>query len=56
MVFHFNNQEGLIYIHNRVENHLEVCLMEDHQEEENHLIKTHLEDYHLIYLLDFTNG
>jgi len=55
MVFHFSNQKGLIYIDSQVENHLEVCLIEDCQEED-HLIETHLEDRHLIYLLDFTNG
>ncbi len=38
-----------------MENHFEVCLMEDHQEED-HLIETHLEDRRLIYLLDFMNG
>ncbi len=55
MVFHFINLEGLIHIHNRVENHLEIHLMEDCQEED-HLIETHLEDHDLIHLLDFTNG
>ncbi len=55
IMFHFSNQEGLIYIHNRMENRLEVCLMGDHQEEDHH-IKTHLEDCYLIHLLDFTNG
>jgi hypothetical protein len=32
MVFQSINQEGLIHIHSRVENRLEVHLMEDHQE------------------------
>jgi hypothetical protein len=56
MVFQFNNQKRLIHIHNQVENHLEVYLMENCQEEEDHFIETHLEDSHLIHLLDFTNG
>ncbi len=30
--------------------------MEDHKEDEDHLIKTHLEDCHLIHLLDFMDG
>jgi hypothetical protein len=42
--------EGLIHIHNWVENHLKVRLMEDH------LIETHLEDRHLIHMLDFMDG
>jgi hypothetical protein len=29
MVFQSNSLEGLIHIHSRMENHLEVCLMED---------------------------
>ncbi len=44
-----------MYIHNRVENCLKVHLMEDRQKED-HFIKTHLKDCHLIHLLDFTNG
>jgi hypothetical protein len=55
MVFHFNNQKGLIHIHSRVENCLKVCLMEVHQEED-HMIETHLEDHHLIHMLDFRDG
>jgi hypothetical protein len=55
MMFHFNSQEGLIYIHNRMENYLEVHLMGDHQEVD-HLTETQLEDRHLIHMLDFTNG
>jgi hypothetical protein len=34
MMFLFNNQEGLFYIHNQVENHLKVSLMEDYHEED----------------------
>jgi hypothetical protein len=30
MMFQFNSQEGIIYIHSQVENHLEIRLMEDH--------------------------
>jgi hypothetical protein len=52
MVFLFSTLEGLIHIHNWVENRLEVHLMEDCQEED-HLIETHLKDRHLIYMLDF---
>jgi hypothetical protein len=37
-----------------VENHLEVHLMEDHQEED-HLIETHM-DCHQIHMLDFMDG
>ncbi len=50
MMFQFNNQEGIIYIHSWVENHLKICLMEDH------LIETHLEDHHLMHMFDFTDG
>jgi hypothetical protein len=50
MMLYFSNQEGLIDIHSRVENHLEIRLMEDD------LIKTHLEDYCLIHTLDFMDG
>jgi len=39
MMFYLNNQKGLIHIHCQVENHLEVHLLEDHQEEEEHLIE-----------------
>ncbi len=53
MMFYFSSQERLIYIHIWVENHLKVHLMEDHQEEEDHVTETHLEDYHL---LDFIDG
>jgi len=38
-----------------VENHLEVHIMEDLQEED-HLIETHLEDRHQIHMLDFMDG
>jgi hypothetical protein len=38
-----------------VENHLEVHLMED-CEEEDHLTETHLKDHCLIHLLDFMDG
>jgi hypothetical protein len=55
MVFQSNGQKGLIHIHSLVENRLEVRLMEDCHEED-HLIKTHMEDRHLIHLLDFMNG
>jgi hypothetical protein len=55
MVFLSNSLEELIHIHNQVENFLEVCLMEDLQEED-HLFKTHLEDHHLIHVLDFMDG
>jgi hypothetical protein len=50
MMFYFDNQEGLIYIHIRVENHLEVYLMEDHQEEDCYLIHMFdfMDDQHLI--------
>ncbi len=54
-MFQSNNQEGLIHIHNQMENHLEVYLMEDHQKED-HFIETHLEDRHLIHMLDFMDG
>ncbi len=50
MMFYFNSQERLIYIHSRVENHMEICLMEDH------LIETHLKDRHMTHVLDFTDG
>jgi len=50
-----NNQERLTEIHSRVENCLEVHLMEDRQEED-HPIETHLEDHHLIHMLDFMDG
>jgi hypothetical protein len=50
MMFQFTSQERLIYIHSRVENWMEICLMEDH------LIETHLEDCHTTNALDFTNG
>jgi hypothetical protein len=43
------------HIRNWVENCLEVCLVEDHQEED-HLIETHLEDHRMIHLLDFMDG
>jgi predicted glycosyltransferase involved in capsule biosynthesis len=52
MVFLFSNLERSIHINSLVENHLEVCLIENHQEED-HLIETHLEDYHQIHVLDF---
>ncbi len=55
MVFLSNNPKRLIYIHNQVENRLEVCLMEDRQEEDL-LIETHLEDHHLIHMLDYMDG
>jgi hypothetical protein len=55
MMFQFNSQEGLIYIHNGVENCLEIRLMEDLLEKD-HLAETHLEDCHMIHMLDFTNG
>jgi len=45
-VFLSNNLEGFIHIHSWVGNHLE----------EDHLIKTHLEDRHLIHMLDFMDG
>jgi hypothetical protein len=51
----FNNLKGLIHIHSLVETRLEVCPMEDHQEE-GHLIKTHPEDHHRIHMLEFING
>jgi hypothetical protein len=54
-VFQSNSQEGLIHIHSWVKNHLEVYPMEDCQGED-HLIETHMEDHHLIHMLDFTNG
>jgi len=50
MMFQFTSQERLIYIHSRVENHMEIRLMEDH------LIETHLEECHTTNALDFTNG
>jgi hypothetical protein len=56
MMFYFSSQERLVHIHNQVENHLEVRLMEDHKEEEDHLAKTHLKDCRLIHLLDFMDG
>jgi len=52
IMFHSSSQERLIYIRSQVENHLEVCLMEDNQEED-YLTKIHLEDCHMIHLLDF---
>jgi hypothetical protein len=55
MVFLSSTLEGLIHIHNLVDNRLEVHLMEDRQEED-HLIETHLEDRHLIHMLDFMDG
>jgi hypothetical protein len=48
MMFYFSNQERLIHIRSWVENCLEVCLMEDHKEEEDHLTRTYLKDYRLI--------
>ncbi len=45
-MFLSNNLKGLIHIHRWVGN----CL------EEDHLIKTHLEDRHLIHMLDFMDG
>jgi hypothetical protein len=54
-VCHLHHQEGLTRIRNQVEDHLEIHLMEDCLEE-NNLIKTHLEDRHLIHMLDFTDG
>jgi hypothetical protein len=56
MMFCFSNQEKLIHIHSRVENHLEVRLMEDHKEEEDHLTETHLKNCRLIHMLDFMDG
>jgi hypothetical protein len=35
MMFYFNSQEGLIHVHNWMDNYMEVCMIEDHQEEEN---------------------
>jgi hypothetical protein len=55
-MFYFSSQERLIHIHNQVENCLEVHLMEDHKEEEDHLIETHLKDCCFIHLLDFMDG
>jgi hypothetical protein len=55
MMFQFNSEKGIIYIHRWVENHFEICLMEDHYEED-HLIETHLEDHHLMHMFDFTDG
>jgi hypothetical protein len=55
MVFLSNNPKGLIHIHIQVENCLEVCLMEDPQKED-HMIKTHLEDHHIIHMLDFMDN
>ncbi len=52
IMFHFSNQERLIYIPSQVENHLEVSLMEDNQEED-YLTKIHPEDCHIIHMLDF---
>jgi hypothetical protein len=52
---HLNCQKGLTHIHNQVEDRLEIHLVEDCLEED-HPIETHLEDYHLIHLLDFMNG
>jgi hypothetical protein len=49
MMFQFNSQERLTYIHSRVENHMKICLIKDH------LIETHLEDCHMTHALDFTN-
>jgi hypothetical protein len=45
VLFYFNNQEKLIHIHNRMENCMEVCLMENHQKEEDNLIKNFLENH-----------
>ncbi len=40
-----------------MENYLEVHLMEeDYNKEEDHLTDTYLGDYHMVHLLDFTNG
>jgi hypothetical protein len=50
MMFQFNIQERLIYIHSKVENHVEICLMEDR------LIETHFEDHHMNHALDFMDG
>jgi hypothetical protein len=41
MMFYFNSQKWLIHIHSRLENCLEVDLMEDHQVQEDHLTETH---------------
>jgi hypothetical protein len=38
-----------------MEDPLEIHIMEDFLEED-YLIETHLEDYHLIHLLDFMDG
>jgi hypothetical protein len=56
MMFYFNIEERIIYIHNWMENFLEVHLMDDYQEEEDHLINTHLKDHCLIHLFDFIDG
>jgi len=50
MMFQFNSQERLIYIHSWVDNRMEICLMEDH------LIETHLDDSHMTHALDFTDS
>jgi hypothetical protein len=50
MMFQFTSQERLIYIHSRVENCMEIRLMEDH------LIETRLEDCHMTHALDFIDG
>jgi hypothetical protein len=50
MMFQFNSQERLIYIHSWVDNQKEICLMEDH------LIETHLDDCHITHAYDFTDG
>jgi hypothetical protein len=55
MVCHLSNQEGLVHIHNQMENCLEVHLIEDPLEED-HIIKTQLEYCHLIHMLDFMDG
>ncbi len=60
MCFHHKNmpphhKKKLTCIHNQVEDPLEIHIMEDFLEED-YLIETHLEDYHLIHLLDFMDG
>jgi hypothetical protein len=54
-VCHLNCQEGLTHIRNQVEDRLEIHLLEDCWEE-NNMIKSHLEDHHLIHMLDFIDG
>ncbi len=54
-VCHLSIQEGLIHIHNQVENCLEVHLMENPLKKD-HMIKTQLEYRHLIHMLDFMDG